>query len=58
MACCEAPEPRILEKNGRLFCMNCKRYLSRESQQSEPDDGPPETPLVVEEKETAYDRRQ
>lgn len=28
MACCENPAPRTLEKNGRVFCGNCKRYLT------------------------------
>lgn len=27
MSCCGSPDPAILEKNSRLFCRNCKRYL-------------------------------
>lgn len=27
MACCGSPDPAILEKNSRLFCRTCKRYL-------------------------------
>lgn len=24
---CARPDPRILEKNGRLYCHTCRRYL-------------------------------
>lgn len=41
MACCEAPSPRILEKNNRLFCGNCKRYLDQPPE-------PPPDPVVLE----------
>ena len=27
MACCDRPDPRILSKNGRLYCRSCRRYL-------------------------------
>lgn len=27
MACCEDPKPRILERNGRPFCANCRQWL-------------------------------
>lgn len=43
MSCCEAPDPRVLEKNNRLFCGNCKRYLDRSAQQEGPDEPVPET---------------
>lgn len=29
--CCDDPRPRILEKNGRQFCANCRRYLDKPS---------------------------
>lgn len=25
--CCDDPQPRVLEKNHRPFCYNCRRYL-------------------------------
>lgn len=28
-SCCENPQPRILEKNGRMFCNNCHVYLDK-----------------------------
>ena len=31
MGCCADPNPRILEKNGRLFCNNCRRYLDKKT---------------------------
>lgn len=55
MACCGSPSPRILEKNSRLFCGNCKRYLDQAPEPPpvpEPDDVQEEEPSLVEEKET------
>lgn len=46
MACCDDPQPAILEKNGRLFCRNCHRYLSDPPPDREPL---PETPPAIEE---------
>jgi hypothetical protein len=58
-ACCEKPDPRILAKNGRMFCANCKRYLDSPSKKpvltvlngGTRDDGPgatgPHDPEVV-----------
>lgn len=45
MACCGAPDPRILEKNGRSFCRNCRRYLDVKVED------PPEAEPPVDEKE-------
>lgn len=39
MTCCERPEPRILERNGRLFCGNCRRYLDAPPRAEGDDDG-------------------
>lgn len=36
MACCSNPDPHILEKNGRLFCRSCRRYLDQRSSPPEP----------------------
>lgn len=45
-SCCDNPQPRILERSGRLFCGSCKRYLDR---REEPAQEPlPETPPVTE----------
>lgn len=33
MTCCDSPDPAVLEKNNRMFCRSCRRYL----------DNPPET---------------
>lgn len=42
MACCDKPDPRILEVNQRLFCASCKRYLDV---QAAPEQEPiPQTP--------------
>lgn len=30
-SCCDRPDPAILEKNGRLFCRNCRSYLDKQS---------------------------
>lgn len=46
MACCDAPDPRILEKNGRSFCRNCRRYLD-----AKPDEEPPQNEAAQETKE-------
>lgn len=32
---CTYPDPRILERNGRLFCQTCRRYLD-----AKPEDDP------------------
>lgn len=38
MACCGSPDPAILEKNSRLFCRNCKRYLDVPPNREEAED--------------------
>lgn len=35
MTCCESPDPALLEKNNRMFCRNCKRYLDNPPQEEE-----------------------
>lgn len=51
MACCDNPSPRILEKNNRLFCGNCKRYLDQVPPPPPPEerDPLPESPPIEEE---------
>lgn len=42
MACCDAPDPALLEKNNRMFCRNCRRYLDQQVQAKEERDDEPE----------------
>lgn len=52
-ACCDNPSPRILEKDGRLFCGNCRRYLDTKAKT---DQAPlPETPLAVEDEPPEFE---
>lgn len=37
-SCCEDPQPRVLERNARLFCYSCRRYLDAQNDQR-PKDG-------------------
>lgn len=49
MACCESPDPRILEKNSRPFCMSCRRYLDAKVEEPpELEDIPPPPPVEAE----------
>ncbi len=38
--CCNKPDPRILEKNGRLFCHNCRQYLDKPTDGTRPKEEP------------------
>lgn len=37
-SCCDDPDPRFLEKNGRMFCNNCHRYLDHPPSAPRDDD--------------------
>jgi hypothetical protein len=43
-ACCENPDPAILEKNGRLFCRSCRAYLDKPTDGSRPKEVTEEKP--------------